>query len=483
MIIGREREIKRLERLFISKESEFLVVYGRRRVGKTYFIREFFSKKKCIMMQVTGAYKEKLQVQLERFTTAISKTFFDNAPLNLNTWEEAFKILQQQLEKIADKKIVLFFDELPWLDTRRSGLLRLIEYYWNHHWSSFKNIILIACGSSASWLIKNIIYNKGGLHNRVTCELRLRPFNLYETKAYLKHRKIKLTERHILLLYMAVGGIPYYLKYVEPGLTADQNIQKIIFSEDSPLRDEFKKLFSSLFENAEAYVEIIKLAGKEKSGITRAEIELNTKLSSNGGRLTERLNDLCQAGFLEEKLAWNKKLGEYYKLIDEFTLFQLHWVLPRGSKKFPKDYWISISKTQSFKAWSGYAFESICMKHIDQIIAAINIKAINLVDSWRFAPRKSEEDGAQIDLLIDRLDDAITLCEIKFTNEPFIVDKQYAKNLQNKIEIFKAKTKTEKQLFLALISANGLKPTMYSEELIHDVVTMKELFKPSEEEN
>jgi hypothetical protein len=340
-----------------------------------------------------------------------------------------------------------------------------------------KNIILIACGSSASWLIKNIIYNKGGLHNRVTCELRLLPFNLHETREYLKYRKITLTDRHILSLYMALGGIAYYLKYIEPGLTADQNIQNILFNENSPLRDEFSKLFNSLFENTAAYLEIIHLVSNNNSGISRSEINSKAKLSTNGGRLSERLNDLCQAGFLEEKTPWNKSHGEYYKLIDEFTLFQSRWVTPRKNKRFPNDYWIDINKSQTYKTWSGYAFENVCMKHINQIIAAMHIKSVNAIDSWRYIPKESSKSGAQIDLLIDRNDDAITICEIKYTSEPFTIDKAYAQKLQNKIEIFKNKTKTRKQIFLVLISANGLKPSAYSKEMISNIVTLEDLFK------
>lgn len=480
MIIGREREKQRLNKAYSSNESEFIVVYGRRRVGKTYLIREFFEEKKCLFVHTTGSYKEKLKVQLERFIENLSTLFFDDAPLEIKSWKEAFKILHQQILKTPNKKIVLFFDELPWLVTPRSGLLQLIEYYWNHHWSKLKNVILVACGSSASWLIKNIIYNKGGLHNRVTCELRLMPFNLYETSQYLKYRKVKLTHRQIILLYMALGGIPYYLKYIESGLTADQNIQNILFNADSPLHDEFKKLFRSLFDNVDAHLEIIHIVSQNKSGISRSEIESQAKFSTNGGRLSERLKNLCQAGFLEMKISWNKKLGEYYKLIDEFTLFQLHWVLnsvfSERKHYFTRDHWINVSQGQSYKIWSGYAFENICMKHIEQIITAAKIGSANLINSWRYIAKDAQDNGAQIDLLIDRNDDAITLCEIKFTNEPFIVDKTYAKALQHKMDIFQSNTKTKKQLFWVLISANGIKPSMYAEDMLSSVVTLDDLF-------
>ncbi|MCX7115163.1 MAG: ATP-binding protein [Gammaproteobacteria bacterium] len=476
MIIGRDKEQKLLNKAFLSNESEFIVVYGRRRVGKTYLVREFFENKKCLFIHATGTRKDSMRVQLERFLEAVSTTFFSGAPLKTTSWSEAFSILNQQLINHPNKKIVIFLDELPWLATPRSRLLQHIDYYWNHHWSKLKNIILVVCGSSASWLLNNIIYDKGGLHNRVTIEMRLMPFNLYETKAFLRYKKIKLNHRHILTLYMALGGIPYYLNYIETGLSAEQNIQAILFDTSSPLKNEFSKLYRSLFDHSETYLEIVTLLSTHKGGLTRAEIERQATLSTNGGRLTERLRNLSESGFIEERVSWGKKIGEYYKLIDEFTLFQLHWMNQHKRQKYTRDHWIAQSNSQSYKAWAGYAFESVCMKHIDQIVAALNITSGITIDSWRFIPKGLLEEGAQIDLLIDRNDSAITLCEIKFTQEPFVIDKPYAKNLQRKLALFKAKTKTEKQLFLVMISAAGIRPTLYAEELVSAVVTLDQLF-------
>ena len=478
MIIGRHKEKKQLEKAYKSKESEFIVVYGRRRVGKTYLIREFFSGKEDLFIQVTGVDKGGLKTQLAKFTEAISKTFFNDAPLEIpSSWDNAFKLLDKQITTNQRKKVIIFIDELPWLATRRSGLLQTIDYYWNHHWSTSKNIILIVCGSSASWMMKNIIYNKGGLHNRVTCEICLLPFTLSETKAFLQYRNIQLNDKHILSLYMALGGIPYYLRYIEPGLTADQNIQQIIFDNTAPLKDEFNKLFMSLFSNFDAYVEIIKLLSKSRCGMTRSELQAITKLSTNGGRLSERLNDLYRAGFIEEHISWQKKNGEYYKVIDEFCLFYLHWVESKKSKRFTKNHWLEQSRSQSYNSWAGYAFESICFKHIDNIIKALNITHGETIDSWRFIPRKHTENGAQIDLLIDRNDDAITICEIKYTNELFVINKSYAAQLENKLKVFKEKTKTTKQLFLVIVSANGVKINEYYNLLINQVVTLNDLFK------
>ncbi len=476
MIIGRKREQKLLEKAYRSNEAEFIALYGRRRVGKTYLIREFFTNKKCHFFHATGLQNGDLKIQLKKFSEALSLTFFNNAPLETpKSWGDAFALLQAQLLQ-ARGKVVIFLDELPWLATRKSGLLQELDYYWNRHWVGMRNVILVVCGSSASWLIKKIIYAKGGLHNRTTAQIKLLPFSLGETDAYLKSRKIKLNHKHVLSLYMAVGGIPYYLRYVDHGFSADQNIQHIIFDNEAPLRDEFTKLFDSLFENADAYKELVTLIAHQKEGLTRVELNSLSKASQSGGRLSERLDDLISAGFIEEYIPWGRTTGSYYKLIDEYCLFHLHWVASHKGKKFAQEYWLDQSQRPAYYAWSGYAFEAVCMKHIDEIVRALKIRASSTIGSWRTSGRKTSEQGAQIDLVIDRSDNAITLGEIKYTQQPFAIDKQYAQKLRATIALFKQKTKTTKQIFLAMISANGLKKTLYSEELVTSLVTLADLF-------
>ena len=319
MIIGRINEQDLLENAFHSNEAQLVCVYGRRRVGKTFLVREFFTAKDCVYFHATGTQKGKLEKQLKKFAEAVSITFYDGVTIETPiSWEDALEVLHKQVLKTHEKKIVLFFDELPWMATPKSELLQEIDYFWNHYWSSMKNVILIVCGSSASWLIKKIIYNKGGLHNRTTCQIKLPPFTLHETKKYLLSKNINLNERHFLDLYMTFGGIPYYLSYIRPGLTAQQNIQKILFDDSAPLKDEFNKLFDSLFNHAKAYIELIKIISSKKDGIRREELKVLAKLSSGGGRLTKRLNDLITAGFIEEYIPWHRSRGEYYKLIDEF---------------------------------------------------------------------------------------------------------------------------------------------------------------------
>jgi len=493
MIIGRKTELQRLEKIYKSKEAEFVVLYGRRRIGKTFLIREFFKTKPAVFFQVTGSQKGTLKKQLAHFSESFSQVFTEGAEMKpLESWEEAFKTLTKFIEareikeitKKTEEKIVIFLDELPWLATARSGILEALDYYWNHHWSRHSNIILVVCGSSASWLIKNIIYNSGGLHNRCTAEMKLSPFNLAETEEFLRSREIKLKRGQILELYMALGGVPYYLSYVEKGLTATENIQKILCDINAPLLDEFTKLFKSLFKNAKAYQELIKIIASKKEGVDRVSLEENSQCSPGGGRLSDQLEQLEQTNFIISYTPWGKERGAYYKVIDEFCLFYLSWLESSKAKERLADFWAKQTQKPSYHVWAGYAFEAICRKHIGQIIAGLNLKSAESISTWRVSKNKKnveQEDlellaGAQIDLLIDRSDDAITLCEIKYTQAPFVIDKAYAEVLKRKIDVFKAVTKTHKEIFMALISANGVKENKYSEDLISGVVTLEALF-------
>ncbi len=478
MLVGRKAEIQRLEKTYHSGEAEFIVLYGRRRIGKTYLIRQFFGEKACQFFQYTGLQKGTMKKQLGHFAQSLSELFTHGISLRPPvSWEEAFQQLTQFIETTKQKnKTIIFLDELPWMAGKRSGLLEALDYYWNHYWSKNPSIILVACGSSASWLIKNIIYNKGGLHNRCTCEIKLDPFTLIETQVYLKSKNIKLNKNHVLELYMVLGGVPYYLKYVEPKLTATENIQNILFDSKAPLKDEFTKLFHSLFSEADAYIELVELIAKKKEGLSRAVIEQQAKLSKGGGRLTQRLNHLMQTNFIESYTPLDKQRGEYYKVIDEFCLFYLYWLKPTRSKKFPDGHWLKQIQKPSYHVWAGYAFEAVCQKHINQIVAALKIKSVEAISSWRLVTRDKDETGVQIDLLFDRSDDAITICEIKYTDKQFVIDKSYAKNLKNKIDVFVEKTGTKKQIFVVMISANGIKQNAYSNDLISNIVTLDNLF-------
>lgn len=482
-IIGREKELKILAGIWNSKEAEFLALYGRRRVGKTHLIREFFSEKEGTYFEITGEKDGGLRAQLENFVEIFSKTFFGGVELrNPKSWKKAFALLTQEIEKAPkSRKFVIFFDELPWLATRRSGIVQALDYYWNRHWNKFPNLILIVCGSAASWMLDNLINAKGGLYNRLTKVMLLKPYSLKGTKEFLQNRGISLTAKQVLDLYMVFGGIPHYLKQIEKGKSAAQVINRVCFQSDGLLYSEFDRLFASLFEHAEDNLSVVKAIASQRYGLSRQELINKIRLSS-GGTLNKRLSELESAGLIQSYIPYgHKRKEQYYRLIDEYCFFYLSWIEPLKSKGMEggRDYWQSKSKTASAQSWAGYTFETICLKHVDPIKEALNLQTISCeVGSWRFIPKKgSKESGAQIDLLFDREDGVITLCEIKYAENQFAVDKEYAKKLRQKMEIFETHFSTHKQIFFALIATIGIKPTIWSEDLIHNSVTLDDLIR------
>jgi len=482
-IFGRETEIKILDSLWKSSEAEFLAIYGRRRVGKTYLIREYFSKKQCVYFEIIGQKDGSLEEQLENFIKIFSKTFFNDLPLRTPLgWKEAFELLTTEIEKVSkSQNIVLFFDELPWLATRKSGMLQALDYYWNRFWSRYSRLIFVVCGSAASWMLDNLINAKGGLHNRLTKIISLKAYNLKGVQQFLAYRNIHLSHKQILDIYMVFGGIPYYLKQVEKGKSALQIINKVFFQTDGLLYDEFDRLFRSLFSNAEENLLIIKAISKNQHGISREDLIKLTGISS-GGTLNKRLRELDSAGFIQSYVPYGRKVKDhYYRIIDEYCYFYLRWIEPFKKKGMGagKEYWQTKGKTQAAITWAGYAFETICFKHIDQIRQALELQAISCeIGSWRFIPPKGKKDpGAQIDLLFDREDGIVTLCEIKYSEKPFVLEKVDAKNIINKMEVFETHAPSKKQTLLALITTIGLKSNIWSEELIQNVVTLEDLLK------
>jgi len=483
-IIGRQYEQKQLQKVFQSDKAEFVAIYGRRRVGKTYLIREFFDKKACIFFRSSGIHKGSLKKQLEKFKKEIENTFYKGRKGTqlspFSNWHDAFEALKDAIDLFSGKqKVVIFFDEIPWMATPKSGLLEALDYYWNRYWVENKKIKLIICGSAASWIIDNVLHDTGGLHNRVTLRLPMEPFILSETKAYLMHKNIHYSNEQILTLYMCLGGVPFYLNFVEKGLSAIQNINNICFSKKGTLYDEFELLFASLFKKHEIHEEIIAFIANKREGVPRHEIESHFKYK--GGRLTGRLKELEEAGFIIAFTPWKKERGIHYKVIDEYTLFYLTWIAKRAKSRISKNiddhYWEVLSAKPAWNAWAGLAFEAICFKHITQIKKALQIPDGSDVSSWRHRSNEKEESGAQIDLIFDRPDNIVNLCEIKNCRTPFVIDKKYVNYIISREKIYRKVTKTNKQIFHSMIVSAGLKKTMYSEEIIASFATLNDLFK------
>ncbi len=390
-------------------------------------------------------------------------------------------MLTNELEaKYTKQKVILFFDELPWMVTKRSKLMQELDHYWNTAWSKLANLKVILCGSAASWMLDKLINAKGGLHNRLTHHMLLKPFDLNTTKTFINSIGCKLSLKQITELYMVTGGIPFYLKSLQKNLSLSQNINHLCFHSNGILYDEFHRLFESLFSQAEINLRIVRAISKQRHGISRERL-LSTLKMTSGGSFNKRMKELEAAGFIRTFIPYGRQTRDsFYRLIDEFCLFYLTWIEParRSGHEIVKNYWQSKQNTSTWHSWSGYAFESICMKHTEQIRAALDLQQIGCdVASWKYLPKHGDKaDGAQIDLLFDRDDDAITLFEIKFTKNLYVIDKAYAKQLINKMEVFEKQTKTQKQLFQAMITTQGIKPNVWSEDLIHYTVTINDLF-------
>ncbi|MBC7829769.1 MAG: ATP-binding protein [Chitinophagaceae bacterium] len=473
-IIGRREEMQLLQQALLSKEAGLVAVYGRRRVGKTFLIHSFF--KEHLAFELTGMYEGSLKAQLQQFSksiqTATGSALTFAPPDN---WINAFHALEQYLSaKNKKKKWVIFLDEFPWLDTRKSGFLPAFEHFWNAWASRQHNVLVIICGSAASWMIRNIVNNKGGLHNRITQKIRLLPFTLAETETYLKSRGVQLDQYQALQVYMAFGGIPQYLKSVHKGDSATQAIEKACFTKDGILTGEFNNLYNSLFEKADSHIKVVRALAATGKGLTRQEIIEVCGLSS-GGRATLMLEELEESGFIRSAVPYEKAMKDaIYRLIDEYSLFYLKFM--DKTRSSGKDIWIKLSAGASYKTWSGMAFEAVCMKHTAQIKKALGIEGIQTTESaWRYVPGKGAA-GAQIDLLIDRADRCINICEIKYYSAEYAIDKSYAVELQRKLDVFKEKTKTKKILFVTMITTYGIKENIYSAGLVQKSLSMDVLF-------
>lgn len=451
VIIGRDPEKHLLGEILASPEAELLAVYGRRRVGKTFLIRTTYAKH--LAFEFTGIHHASLADQLKNFTQAIWAVAGVGVGRPAN-WSEAFAMLQLYLSPLLkQKKQVIFLDEFPWIHTARSNFLQAFGHFWNTWASRQANLVVVICGSSASWMIQKVLNDRGGLHNRVTKRMRLLSFTVAETATFLQHRGIRLNHYQVLELYMAMGGVPQYLKEVKGGESSAQAINRICFSKDGFLQGEFPNLFRSLFDNSQHHTEVIRALSKKAKGLTRNEIIEACSFTSGGGA-TQVLDELAESGFITPYIPFDRRVKDsIYKLTDEYSLFYAKFI--GSAKGFDKDAWQRISDSPSWRAWSGYAFESICLKHITSIKRALGIEGVYTeVSIWRY-PGNKDVQGAQIDLLIDRQDRCINLCEIKFVNGEFVIDKKYASELDSKVRVFKEQTKTRKTIFPTLITTYG----------------------------
>jgi len=467
-LVGRMEHKSKLDSYIAGNSSEFVVVYGRRRVGKTFLIREYLNGK--FDFQMTGLANADMNEQLINFHASIQK-FSSEIVAFSDTWFKAFQQLINVLEKSTSKRKIIFIDELPWLDSPKSGFLSAFEHFWND-WASVRNdILLIVCGSATSWITRKILNNKGGLHNRVTRRMSILPFTLKETEEYFNSKNIVFNRYQLVESYMIFGGIPYYLSLFEKGKSLAQNVDNLLFSPDAELKNEFKNLYASLFKNHENYEKVIEALAKKSIGITREEILTQTKMSDGGG-FTRILQELEECKFIRKYNSLDKKTKDgLYQLTDFYSLFYYKFI--QKNEYNDVHFWSNSIDSAQHRAWTGYAFEQVCFAHIEQIKQKLGISGIQTkIASWR---SKTVDKGAQIDLLIDRKDQIINLCEIKYATEEFVIDKKFDLQLRNKAAAFRLESKTRKAIHYTMITTYGVKQNEYA-GLIQSEIKMEDLF-------
>ena len=463
-LIGREYEEKLLNDYLNSNRSEFVAVYGRRRVGKTYFIRQILQGKTCFT--ITGMENADMKDQLSNFFFNLRRVF-PNA-VQPKTWIEAFDELQTYLESLPAGAKILFIDELPWMDTARSKFIAALERFWNGWADGRGDIKLIVCGSATSWMIDNIINNRGGLHNRKTHQIYIAPFTLAESQRYFKAYGFGYRQKEIAECYMVMGGVAYYYSLMTPKESVAQNFDRLFFAANGELRNEFENLYRSLFKKAGDHIDIVTALAKKSKGLTRKQILEYTNLNNNQ-KFTNTLDELEKCGFIRSYIPFGEtKRDVLFQLVDAFTLFHFHYA--NENRYHDETFWTTSLNSPRYRAWSGYAFEMLCLNHIGQIKQALGISGVqSRACSWLC-------NGAQIDLIIDRADRTINVCEMKFARTEYEITKTDEEDFENKIEAFLNQTKTRKSLMLTLITSFGIKQNKYSGR-IQNQITLEDLFK------
>ncbi|MDX2008552.1 MAG: ATP-binding protein [Myxococcaceae bacterium] len=477
-LVGRDPERAVLNAALTSEtgEGELIAVYGRRRVGKTFLVREFFGARLCF--ELVGIHGARRDVQLEAFGAALQRATGRAVVTPPTDWYGAFRLLEGFL---ADRlrrrrgKVVVLLDELPWLASRKSGFLEAFGHFWNTFGSRQGRLVVVLCGSAASWMIEHVVHERGGLHNRVTRRLRVEPFALPDVEALLRSRGVDLTRPQVVELAMALGGVPHYLAQVERGESSAQAIDRLCFSRDGLLRSEFPNLFASLFEQAHRHEAVVRALATRRKGLGRTELLRHARLES-GGAATAVLQELEEAGFIHQLPALGQvRRDARFWLSDESVLFFLSWVVSHRGDAAGS--WLRRQGTPAWRAWAGLAFEAMCLKHVRAIKRALGIAGVESVEASWAHQGSDQTDGAQVDLVIDRADRCMNLCELKFAQGPFVIDKAYAAELRRKRDVFQAATRTRKALFLTLVTTHGVKPSAWARELVAREVTVDALFE------
>ncbi len=477
-MVARKEVEKMMRKALKLNRSTFCAVTGRRRVGKTYIIKEIYKEQMCFSM--TGIQHASLEEQINNFMHKLAE-YNPNIFIagTVDSWQKVFFAFRDYLKRLPkDRKHVIFIDELPWIATPKSGFIQQLAHLWNDYLSQENHFILVVCGSATSWITNKIVNDTGGFHNRITLPIHLEPFTLAETKEFLESKNIHHSPSAIAELYMILGGLPYYLEQIERGESVSQTIARLFFSPSGILKNEYNNLYRALFVNAENHEAIVEVLAHSHQGLTREEIVSKSKVQA-GGPFTRTMTDLVMSGFVAELTPYGKKKrGTLYRLTDEYSMFYHKFV--KGNEKKGLEIWQSISQSQSYKIWRGLAFETLCMKHLKEIKEALGIRGV-YTEVSRFEKKgDAENEGFQIDLLIDRKDATINLCECKFYESDFTIDKEYAQKIKRRKVLFAQESGTKKLLINTFISNEDIIENPYSLEVVDAFIHVNELIKKAQ---
>ena len=451
-IIGREREIAQLEAVVASDKAELVAIYGRRRVGKTFLVKEFFKNK--FDFYATGIFEGKKGDQLAAFCDAINMKSKNAVPV-AKSWLQAFMQLRDHLASMKKSRLVVFLDELPWFDTRASQFLKAFEWFWNSWGSTEDRLKLIVCGSATTWMTDQFISGKGGLYNRTTERIHLAPFDLHEASLLLASNGLDWDDSLVLDAYMVFGGVPLYLNMLRKELSLDANIDNLFFRDNAPLKDEYEFLFRSLFKNSDLYKRVLDAISQKNMGVTRQEIARSAGITESG-TLTKALQNLASCDFIRKYSSFGKRERDcLYQLTDLAILFHKRFVEKYNG--MDEHHWSNTIDHPARRAWTGIAFEQVCLLHIVQIKQALGIAGVQTeACTWRYAGDEYTP-GTQIDLLIVRRDKTINLCEMKYADGEYEISSKYNKELRERRGTFRNVTGTRYALHLTLVSPHGVK--------------------------
>ncbi len=480
ILVGREAETERLASYLDSERSEFIAIYGRRRVGKTFLVRKVCDDK--FAFHVTGIYGATNGSQLTNFAVAVQRCFGLTEVSVEKNWILAFNSLAHRLERLPEGRKIIFIDELPWMDRAKSGFVPALENFWNS-WAALRDDVkLIVCGSATSWMVNNLIRNKGGLHGRLTHKILVEPFCLHDCEDYFRHYGFRFSRRQVAECYMVTGGIPYYFSLMDRSLSLAQNIDRLFFAEDSELRDEFSDLYRALFKKPEPYISVVTALAEVGKGMTRQELLRHTSLQDNGA-FSKVLEELEQCGFIRSYLPFGtsaispeRRLPSetVFQLVDFFTMF--HFAFIGNNRYRDPQFWTHSVNSPMYNTWVGLSFEKLCLSHLDQIKKALGISGVQTCASSWYSGSSSPK--AQIDLLIDRKDDTVNLCEMKFSRSEYEISSEEEKKLLRRLEVFQSETGTGKSIILTLVTPEGLKKNIHS-DIIQSLIVLDDLFAPS----